>query len=61
MADKVRAGRMAKRIQTIVATALEHEIKDWHLEFVTVTDCTLTGDLHAVSYTHLTLPTICSV
>ena len=27
MADKVRAGRMAKRIQTIVATALEHEIK----------------------------------
>ncbi|MGS2663625.1 30S ribosome-binding factor RbfA [Corynebacterium glucuronolyticum] len=46
MADKVRAGRMAKRIQTIVATALEHEIKDWHLEYITVTDCSLTGDLH---------------
>ena len=46
MADKVRAGRMAKRIQQIVATALESHIKDWRLEYVTVTDCSLTGDLH---------------
>ncbi|AIG63981.1 ribosome-binding factor A [Corynebacterium atypicum] len=46
MADPARAGRMAKRIQTIVATALEREIKDPRVELVTITDCRLTGDLH---------------
>ena len=46
MADHARAARMAKRIQTIVATAIEREIKDSRLELVTVTDTRVTGDLH---------------
>ncbi|HJF11858.1 MAG TPA: ribosome-binding factor A, partial [Corynebacterium falsenii] len=43
MVDHARAARMAKRIQTIVATAIEREIKDPRLEFVTITDTRLTG------------------
>jgi len=46
MADHARAARMAKRIQTIVASAIEREIKDRRLELVTVTDARVTGDLH---------------
>jgi ribosome-binding factor A len=46
MADHARAARMAKRIMTIVASAIEREVKDPRLEFVTVTDCRVTGDLH---------------
>ncbi|MDY3126967.1 MAG: 30S ribosome-binding factor RbfA [Corynebacterium sp.] len=46
MADHARAARMAKRIQTIVANAIEREIKDRRLEFVTITDTRVTGDLH---------------
>ncbi|MDO5506985.1 MAG: 30S ribosome-binding factor RbfA [Corynebacterium casei] len=46
MADHARAARMAKRIQTIVASAIEREIKDRRLELVTVTDACVTGDLH---------------
>lgn len=46
MADNARAARMAKRIQTIVATAIEREVKDRRLELVTVTDTRVTGDLH---------------
>ena len=46
MADHARAARMAKRIQTSVATAIEREIKDRRLELVTVTDTRVTGDLH---------------
>ena len=46
MADNARAGRMAKRIQTIVASALEREVKDRRLELITVTDTRVTGDLH---------------
>src|SRR5699024_2587962 len=46
MADHARAARMAKRIQTIVATAIEREIKDRRLELVTITDTRMTGDLH---------------
>ncbi|QGU07663.1 Ribosome-binding factor A [Corynebacterium occultum] len=46
MADKARAARMAKRIQTIVASAIERQIKDRRLELVTVTDTRVTGDLH---------------
>ncbi|WP_295643239.1 30S ribosome-binding factor RbfA [uncultured Corynebacterium sp.] len=46
MVDHARAARMAKRIQQIVATAIEREIKDPRLEFVTVTDARMTGDLH---------------
>ena len=46
MADHARAARMAKRIMTIVASAIEREVKDQRLEYVTVTDCRVTGDLH---------------
>lgn len=46
MAGNPRAGRLAKRIQEIVANALEYQIKDRRLELVTITDTRLTGDLH---------------
>lgn len=46
MADNPRAQRLAKQIQTIVASAIEREIKDPRLELVTVTDVRVTGDLH---------------
>lgn len=46
MADHARAGRMAKRIQGIVASAIERQIKDRRLELVTITDTRVTGDLH---------------
>lgn len=46
MADPARARRMAKRIQEIVAAAIEREVKDRRLELVTITDCRVTGDLH---------------
>ncbi|MCS4489125.1 30S ribosome-binding factor RbfA [Corynebacterium sp. ES2794-CONJ1] len=46
MADNSRAQRLAKRILQIVATAIEREIKDPRLEFVTITDARVTGDLH---------------
>ena len=38
--------RLSKRIATIVASAIEYEIKDPPLAFVTVTDTKVTGDLH---------------
>ena len=46
MVDVGRARRLAKRIETIVASAIEFEIKDPPLAFVTVTDTKVTGDLH---------------
>ncbi|HET9875658.1 MAG TPA: 30S ribosome-binding factor RbfA [Mycobacterium sp.] len=46
MADPARARRLAKRIATIVASAIEYEIKDPPLAFVTITDTKVTGDLH---------------
>ena len=46
MADHARAARMAKRIQTIVASAIEREVKDRRLELVTITYTRVTGDLH---------------
>lgn len=46
MADNTRAQRLAKQIQTIVASAIEREIKDRRLELVTVTDTRVIGDLH---------------
>ena len=46
MADPARARRLSKRIQEIVTSAIEREIKDRRLEFVTITDCRVTGDLH---------------
>ncbi|MFE0747438.1 30S ribosome-binding factor RbfA [Gordonia sp. NPDC058843] len=46
MADPARAQRMAKRISTIVASAIANEIKDPRLAHVTVTDARVTNDLH---------------
>jgi ribosome-binding factor A len=46
MADPARAQRLAKRISSIVATAIAKEIKDPRLAYVTVTDSKVTGDLH---------------
>jgi ribosome-binding factor A len=46
MPDPARARRLAKRISTIVASAIEYEIKDPRLEGVTITDAKVTGDLH---------------
>jgi ribosome-binding factor A len=37
---------LAKRISTIVASAIEFEIKDPRLTGVTITDAKVTGDLH---------------
>ncbi|RJO74774.1 30S ribosome-binding factor RbfA [Nocardia panacis] len=45
MVDQARARRLAKRISSIVATAIEYEIKDPRLRFVTITDAKVTGDL----------------
>ncbi|TSD96104.1 30S ribosome-binding factor RbfA [Skermania sp. ID1734] len=45
MVDQARARRLAKRIATIVATAIELEIKDPRLRHVTITDAKVTGDL----------------
>src|SRR6202165_6273881 len=44
--DAPRARRLAKRISTIVASAIEYEIKDPPLALVTITDTKVTGDLH---------------
>ena len=46
MADPARARRLAKRISTIVASAIEYEIKDPGLAGVTITDAKVTNDLH---------------
>jgi len=46
VADPARARRLAKRIATIVASAIEFEIKDPRLAGVTITDAKMTGDLH---------------
>ena len=55
MADPARARRLAKRIAQIVASALEHEVKDPRLAMVTITDARVTADLReaTVYYTVL--------
>jgi len=45
VADKARARKLAKRIAQIVASSLEHDVKDPRLTGVTVTDARITGDL----------------
>ena len=45
MVDQARARRLAKRIAKIVASALEHEVKDPRVAMVTITDAKVTGDL----------------
>jgi len=53
--DAPRARKLAKRIAKIVASALEHEVKDPRLASVTITDAKITGDLRdaTVYYTVL--------
>lgn len=47
MADQARAARLAKRISSIVASAIgSGEIKDPRLAHVTITDARVSGDLH---------------
>lgn len=46
MADPARARRLAKRINTIVASAIEFEIKDPGLDGVTIVEAKVTADLH---------------
>jgi len=46
MADPARAKRLAKRISTVVASAIEYEIKDPRLAGGTITDAKVTNDLH---------------
>ena len=46
MADPARARKLAKRIVTIVATELEHQVKDPRLAMVTITAARVTPDLH---------------
>lgn len=46
MADPARARKLAKRISTIIATAIGGEIKDPRLDYVTITDVKVTADLH---------------
>ncbi|MBP2453057.1 30S ribosome-binding factor RbfA [Mycolicibacterium lutetiense] len=46
MADPARAKKLAKRISTIVASAIEYEIKDPRLAGITITDAKVSGDLH---------------
>jgi ribosome-binding factor A len=46
VADPARARRLAKRISTIVASAIEYEIKDPRLAGVTITDAKVTADMH---------------
>lgn len=45
MVDTARARRLAKRILAIVATELEHTVKDPRLAMTTITAATITGDL----------------
>jgi ribosome-binding factor A len=45
MADPARARRLAKRIAAIVATELEHQVKDPRLAMVTITAASVTADL----------------
>lgn len=56
MADSPRARRLAKRIAQIVASALEHEVKDPRLARVTITDAKVTADLHDATVYYTVLP-----
>ncbi|MGH3938090.1 MAG: 30S ribosome-binding factor RbfA [Pseudonocardiaceae bacterium] len=55
MTDPARARRLAKRITQIVASGLEHEVKDPRLTMVTITSAKVTPDLRdaTVYYTVL--------
>ncbi len=51
MSESGRVRRLADRIKVVVAQALEHQIKDPRLGFITITDARVTGDLqHATVF-----------
>ena len=52
-----RAGKVADRIQQIVATRLERGLRDPRLGFVTITDVRVTGDLQHASVFYTVLGT----
>lgn len=56
MADRARARKLAKRIGEIVASALEHEVKDPRLALVTVTDARITADLRDATVYYTVMP-----
>src|SRR5205807_7328917 len=56
VADAPRARRLAKRIAQIVASAIEHEIKDPRLAKITITDTKITADLHDATVYYTVLP-----
>jgi ribosome-binding factor A len=56
VADAPRARRLAKRIAKIVASALEHEVKDPRLAKVTITDAKVTADLREATVYYTVLP-----
>jgi ribosome-binding factor A len=56
VADAPRARRLAKRIAQIVASALEHQVKDPRLARVTITDAKVTADLHEATVYYTVLP-----
>ena len=58
MADSPRALRLAGTIKKIGARALETEIKDPRLGFVTVTDVRVTGDLQQASVFYTVLGSV---
>lgn len=56
MADPARARKLAKRISQIVASALEHEVKDPRLARVTITDARVTADLRDATVYYTVMP-----
>lgn len=58
MADAPRARRLAKRIAQIVASALEHEVKDPRLAKVTITAAKVTADLRDATVYYTVRPEI---
>lgn len=56
MVDHARARKLAKRIVQIIASALEHEVKDPRLANVTITDARITADLHDATVFYTVLP-----
>lgn|SRR5690625_2911763 len=55
--SKPRVGKVAERIQQIVANRLEKGIRDPRLGFVTITDVRVTGDLQHASIFYTVLGT----
>jgi ribosome-binding factor A len=44
--DAARTRKLSVRVREIVASVVEHQIKDDRLGLVTITDCRMTADLH---------------